>query len=337
MISAPPYLVVGSGSIAKRHISNLRHLFPASQVGCVSSSGRALSVDETGADIIFDTLDSALAKRPAFAIVASPAVFHLSHAAPLIEAGVPVLIEKPLSNSLSEYHKVSALLTAHRDKIAVGYNLRLLESAIWLRRLVETEAVGHIHSVRVEVGQYLPDWRPNTEYRVGVSARADFGGGALLELSHELDYLTWIFGRFETAYCVAESSKTLALDVEDNVTGVLWRRGGPSVSLQMDFLQRAPVRKCTVVGEKATLVWDLLKNSITSSDSTETKVVFADPHYDRNGTYLKELVLFSELASGGGHPAVGVEEAAYVLSLIEALRNSARSGQATRLTQQEIV
>ena len=47
-----------------------------------------------------------------------------------------------------------------------------------------------------EVGQYLPDWRPGTDYKSGVSAQKDLGGGALLELSHELDYLQWFFGNF---------------------------------------------------------------------------------------------------------------------------------------------
>ena len=60
--------------------------------------------------------------------------------------------------------------------------------------LMQNKIVGKILSVRCEVGQFLPSWRPNIDYRESVSARKALGGGALLELSHEIDYLMWIFG-----------------------------------------------------------------------------------------------------------------------------------------------
>src|SRR5690606_29956228 len=106
--------------------------------------------------------------------------------------------EKPLSDSLESFARAGEVLLENSAKIEVAYNLRFMPSAIRLKELLTEQIVGRIHSVSIEVGQYLPDWRPATDYRKNVSACKKLGGGVLLELSHELDYLTWLFGEFDS-------------------------------------------------------------------------------------------------------------------------------------------
>ena len=326
------YLVVGSGSIARRHIANLKTLFCDAEVACVSASGRALSAGETGAHRIFDRLESALDWNPFFAVVASPAPWHVSQAETLLGAGIPVLIEKPLSSSLEQFSKGGEVLLAQRSKVQIGYNLRHLSSAIRFKTLLDGGLPGHIHAVMVDVGQYLPDWRPGTDYRRNVSARRQLGGGALLELSHELDYLVWLFGRFETAYCVAATSGALDLDVEDRVDAILSRRHGPTANLHMDFLQRAACRTCKVVGERGNLVWDLARNRIDmQTSSSESECLFDDPAFDRNQTYLAELSQFARVAAGESEPLVDIEAALYTLRLADALKCSSATGRAVAI------
>ena len=93
-------LVVGSGSIARRHLSNLRALLPDAEVGCVSASGRPLADGETVATTQLQSIAAAVAWAPDLAVVASPAPLHLDHACRLLDASIPVLIEKPLSDRL---------------------------------------------------------------------------------------------------------------------------------------------------------------------------------------------------------------------------------------------
>jgi predicted dehydrogenase len=336
MSAGQRYLVVGSGSIARRHIANLKTLFGSAEVACVSASGRALSSDETGAHRIFDQLESALDWDPHFAVVASPAPWHVSHAVTLVGAGIPVLIEKPLSNSLEQFSKGGNLLLAHKSKVQVGYNLRHLSSAVRFKALLDDGLPGRIHCVIVDVGQYLPDWRPGTDYRCNVSAQRKLGGGVLLELSHELDYLVWLFDRFETAYCVASTSGTLDLDVEDRVDAVLSRRDGLVANLHMDFLQRVACRTCKVVGERGNLVWDLARNRIEmQGSSSASECLFSEPEFDRNRMYLAELEQFSQVAAGESEPLIGVEAALYTLRLVDALKRSSAAGQAVLIGESQ--
>lgn len=323
------YLVVGGGSIAKRHIGNLKKLFSPARVACVSASGRALSSGDVGEGVlILPSIADALAEQPIFAIIASPAPWHIEHSLKLLEAGVPVLIEKPIADSLKRLSAVKDRLIGYSPVVDVAYNLRYMSSAVAFKALIEEGRIGALRSVSIEVGQYLPDWRPATDYRKNVSARRELGGGVLLELSHELDYLGWLFGRFETVYCSARNSGALEIDVEDTVDALLVRRDGLVANVHMDFLQRAPVRTCKVVGQVGTLVWDILNNRVSLySARDEQAVLFDDPLYDRNDMYLDQLRHFASVASGSAQPAVGVEDALATLHLIEAMKRSAAASQ----------
>jgi predicted dehydrogenase len=323
MSSPQNYLVVGSGSIARRHIANIKALFSQARVVCVSSSGRLLSLEETGADIVYQSFEQALSAEPFLAIVASPAPFHVAQAAALLQAGIPVLIEKPLADSLASFADAGDVLHANSVKVEVAYNLRFMPSAIQLKTLLDKRVLGRIHRVTIDVGQYLPDWRPTTDYRENVSARKELGGGVLLELSHELDYLTWLFGTFDSAYCIAANSGALEIDVEDSAYAILSRKDGLVASLHMDFLQRAPVRTCKIVGDSGTLIWNLLLNSIALHTAQDgEKILFSDPDYNRNTMYLDELSRFVRVASGELKPEVDIHQALNTLRLIEALKHS---------------
>lgn len=328
------YLVVGSGSIARRHIANLKVLFAEGKVACVSASGRQLTTAETGAHRVFGSLENAIDWAPRLAVVASPAPWHVSQAAALVSAGVPTLIEKPLSSSLADFAKGGDVLLAHKEKADVAYTLRHLPSATALKALLDSQRIGHVRSVLVDVGQYLPDWRTGSDYRLNVSAQRRLGGGVLLELSHELDYLTWLFGGFDTAYCIASTTGALDIDVEDRVDALLQRSDGLVANLHMDFLQRSACRVCKVIGERGNLVWDLARNRIDLHRSMgRSECLFDGDGFDRNDMYLAQLAQFARVAKGELDPLVGLDSALRTLQLIDALKRSAETGRAVAIEE----
>lgn len=323
-------LVVGSGSIARRHLANLRRLLPDAEVGCVSASGRLLAVGETVASVQLPSLADAVEWAPDLAVVASPTPFHLEHACLLLDVGIPVLIEKPLSDCLDRVHDAAPLLARHRNRIEVAYNLRFLSSARRMKVLIEERYVGRILGLRLEAGQYLPDWRPQADYRRQVSANFSLGGGVLLELSHELDYLTWMFGRFDKVFCIAANSGQLEIDVEDHAD-ILLSRNGLTAQVHLDFLQRRVSRSCKVIGATGTLHWDLVANRIVLDGPSGEEILFSDPRVDRNDMYLEQLRGFIDVAAGLAAPRVTLDDGLAVLDIIEAMRESAATGQQVRL------
>ncbi|QPF72729.1 Gfo/Idh/MocA family oxidoreductase [Roseateles sp. DAIF2] len=323
-------LVVGSGSIARRHLANFRRLLPDADVGCVSASGRPLADGETAATTQLPSLAAAVAWAPDLAVVASPAPLHLDHACVLLDASIPVLIEKPLSDSLDRVRDAAPLLARYRDRIEVAYNLRFLSSARWMKALIEEGRVGRILGLRIEVGQYLPDWRPQADYRRQVSANRSLGGGVLLELSHELDYLTWLFGRFDHVFCIASNSGQLEIDVEDHAD-ILLSRDGLTAQVHLDFLQRRASRDCKVIGATGTLHWDLIANRIVLDGPAGEEVLFSEPAVDRNDMYVEQLRGFIEVAAGRAAPRITLDDGLAVLDMIEAMRQSAAAGRQVSL------
>lgn len=319
-------LVVGSGSIAKRHIKNLRYLFPEIEVVCVSASGRSLEPSEVGATTVRDSIEQAIEARLDLAIVASPASLHLKNAHQLVSANIPVLLEKPLCHDVAELEKYD--LTNSSFKIGVAYNLRYMTSANIVKNTVCERTLGEVLNVNVECGQYLPDWRPETDYRLGVSAQKKLGGGALLELSHELDYLLWIFGEITSVTAKVENTGTLDIDVDDNVNALLKSKTGFLIQLHLDFLQRRPRRMLRVVCEKGNLVWNLLTNTVSIEKEGYTgQVIYSDPAYDRNDMYIQQLKDFVAFANDQSEFRSNIDSAKRVMKLVEAMRRSSELNQ----------
>lgn len=324
-------LVVGSGSIARRHIANFRQLLPHADVGCVSASGRKLSADDTSATILLDSFEEALAWKPNLAVIASPAPLHLDHAAALLETGIAVLIEKPLSDSLARHDTFATRLASWSNRIEIAYNLRYLSSYRHMKKLLSARIIGRIHSIHIDTGQYLPDWRPQSDYRRNVSANQKLGGGVLLELSHEFDYLTHLFGNFDRVFSIIGYSGELDIDVEDSADILLTRADGIVAQLHMDFLQRKATRRCKIIGQFGSLHWDLISNSIILETAATQETLFAEPGLDRNEMYLELLRGFIDLSQGRSAPRIRYEEGLKVLAMIEAVRHSSQTGQPVNL------
>lgn len=319
-------LVVGSGSIAKRHIRNLRYLYPAMEVVCVSSSGRNLDAAEVGASLVLESIDQVLETPLDFAVVASPSPFHLANAHKLATANIPVLVEKPISHDLKELAKYDFSKCA--SKLGVAYNLRYMPAARKVKEIITSSQLGRIYSAYSQCGQYLPDWRPGTDYRKGVSAQRKLGGGALLELSHELDYLLWFFGPIQKVVANVQCTGALDIDVEDNVSGLLLSESNITLQIHLDFLQRHPNRSLSVVAENGTLVWDLIKNKVVIIGTEgNTEDIYCDDLYDRNETYIDQLREFIAFARGEGEFHSSFDSASCVLKVVETMRRSVETNQ----------
>jgi predicted dehydrogenase len=321
------YLVVSLGSIGRRHIANLRLLCPDAQIGVLRTHTPMVAMTKAlpeGVDLQFFKLTEALAFKPDAVIVASPSTTHLQYAKEFIARRIPVLIEKPLSDTTCGLRELLASANEHHVRAAVAYNLRYKPSLQFVRKIILTGGIGEVLSVRSEVGQYLPDWRTGALYQDNVSAKSALGGGALLELSHELDYLYWMFGLPNSVTARGGHLSALELDVED-VVELLLEYEHPSrlVSVHLDFIQRAPHRSCRLIGTQGTLCWDAIKDVVEiyrvqtgEWESTEF------PALGHNQTYLDEIqdFLFSADLSTVKLPDLC---AAYdVVAIVEAAKNS---------------
>jgi len=323
-------LIVGLGSIGKRHLRIARELVPNADIRILRH--RVTSEVPQYSDGCFSSIEEAVAFTPQIAIIANPASFHVPIAQPLAEIGVHLLIEKPLSDSLDG---VAQLIETCRNQDAVlltGYNLRFLPSIQRFRDLLEGCIVGKILSVRCEIGQYLPSWRPGSDYRDGVSARQELGGGVLLELSHEIDYLRWIFGEVTWVKASLSRQSNLEISVEDSAHLVVGF--APSVDnyqligmVNLDFIRHDTTRECVAIGERGSLRWNGLTGevSVYEAGAKGWRMLFNPPQL-HDESYIAEWQNLLACVTEGKKPLISGVDGLKVLQIIEAVRKSAISG-----------
>lgn len=231
-------VIIGLGSIARRHIMNVKILYPNSKIFAVSSSGQIPEIVSEHIDEIGIDIKQAIYFNPDFAIVASPATFHFQHSKQLLAANIPTLIEKPVTADSQEARELITFSNQMKVPVCVGYCLRYLPAANIVKNTIKENQLGYIYNVSTHVGQYLPEWRKDKDYRSSVSSSAKLGGGALLELSHELDYLYWFFGELQYKYAVLRHTKELNLEVEEIADIVLSTSNGTICTVHLNFIQK---------------------------------------------------------------------------------------------------
>ncbi|MBP2605812.1 Gfo/Idh/MocA family protein [Acinetobacter calcoaceticus] len=308
--------VIGLGNIATRHRRNLKLLFPEAKLIAMSASGRVPKEPVGDSDHIAESINEIVQSEVQFAIIASPAPFHAQHAIPLIQAGIPVLIEKPVSVTQADAQALIDAEAKYQTPVAVGYCLRYLPSAQKVRQMLQEGVIGTLYNAFIEIGQYLPDWRPTKDYRETVSAKAELGGGVLLELSHELDYAQWILGSLIPRHVILRASEELGLEVEDNADLLMTTMKGAVVNIHLDFLQRKAHRKCRFIGSEGCIEWDLIQNEVVLITARDKQVIYSVPEWDKNKMYLEMVTDFIRKINGQPNQSITLQEAERTVGLI---------------------
>jgi predicted dehydrogenase len=319
------FLVVGAGPIAERHIGILQHLVPSASF----TVWRNRPV-QCGRFHTVNTLEDALARRPDAAIVASPASHHVAAAMALAEEGIDLFVEKPLSVSLDGVERLIERCEAADVLLQVGYCLRFSAGFAALARIIDEGRLGRLLHVDASVGQYLPDWRPGRDYRLGVSAQAALGGGAALELSHEFDYVRKLLGRPRNVAARALHSGTLDIDVEDGLDAIVEFAGGALASIHVDMLSRHVERRCRIVGVEGTAEWDLRADTLRVFRGAGGWEMVAEGAPIAN-MYQSQMRHFLDCLDNGGVPAVSGRDGADTLALTLAAKRAAAERQTVLL------
>lgn len=328
--------IVGFGSAGRRALNVLEDLRPDTKFLVVTRQ----AIDQPNVTVTH-AVDDVLGFDPDFVVVAGPATLRKNSVEALASARASFFLEKPLAHSLADATTLARIL-GNSPRSQVGYNLRFSPSLSYFRDHVHASTFGQVLSVRAETGQYLPDWRPGSDYRESVSARAELGGGVLRELSHELDYLRWIFGPIESVSGWVGRTSDLDIDVDDTALVTLGFEGSGSPdslligTVALDLVRRDRTRSVTAICEEATLRWDGIAGrvEVLRAGGTEWELLMTDA--GTAATYREQWESFVAANDDQASPAATVEDGVEVLRLVEAIELShSRGGVRVALTDVE--
>ena len=332
----PSILVVGCGSIGTRHIRNLRSLGLESTAVCDSDPEQLSSAVSEFGVAGYDNLEKALdSVSPEVVLVCTPPYLHIRQAMAAVLRGAHIFVEKPLSHSLEGIQELLDESSGRKRIVQVGYNFRFHPGLQKVKSLLEEGAIGRVLWARAECGQYLPDWRPERDYRRSYTGSRSEGGGIILDGSHEIDYMRWLLGEAVQVYCLADTLSDLQVDTEDTASMVLRFASGCLGEIHLDFVQRKRIRSCKIVGTEGTIRWDHLEGSVSISSSEDNDWQRLEIPCDPNEMYLAEMEAFLRCLDGTQPPAVDVDSATRVMEIALAAHRSAASQCAVTLPYRE--
>ena len=259
-------LIIGFGSIGRKHaillksFKNISEIYIMTKQNC-SSFKKITDISEV------------IKINPDYIIICSRTSDHFKHLT-YLEKNINnkiILVEKPLFKNFKNF-KIK------NNKVFIGYNLRYHPVIKYMKNYISNKKV---FSVNVSCCSYLPNWRKNIDYAKSSSAKKIYGGGALLELSHEIDYLQWIFKKI-TKINHVEIGKisNLKIDVEDSVS-IIGKTNLVNFFIDLNFFSLYAQRVIFVYGNDFTLKGDLITNSveIIKKNKKKTKKYKIDKNY----------------------------------------------------------
>lgn len=275
-------LITGLGSIGQRYLRLFAER-PDLEIFALRASRKAARLAENE---IYSWEDAARLK-PWAALITNPTSMHLETALKCANLGAHLFIEKPLDMTLKMLPALEKVIKKKKLSAYVAYNLRFHPGLIDLKKEVRKRG---FWNAQVHYSSWLPEWRPGTDYSRSYSASRKMGGGVLLDLSHEADYISWIFGPIREIIGVAAKVSRLKIDSEDSADMIFRLESGAAIPLHLDFCSYNTERSVKVMTKDCFFHLDLIRNTLTRRDNHSE--VVRNYKIDRDFTYKKQIEYF---------------------------------------------
>lgn len=317
------FLVIGCGSIGKRHLSNLKQLGVTDLAGFDVREDRRREVEERFGVPVFAELASALSQAVRVALVCTPTYLHLHHALMAARANCHLFIEKPIAVVTEGLDELLEEVKRRRLVTFVACNFRFHPGLRHVKALLDKGAIGKVISARAQFGQYLPDWHPWEDYRQGYSAQRLMGGGVILDRIHEFDYVRWLLGEVAEVYAMMGHLSHLEIDCEDTAEILLRFYSGAIGSIHLDYIRRESDCSLEILGEEGNIQWNYKDHSVRWYLETEAKWQSLQfPLYNVDDMYVAELRHFLTCLSGVGQIECSAWGGKKVLQIAQAVKQS---------------
>jgi len=318
-------LIIGFGSIAKRHINNLIH-----NINCeiiVYSRRKNIRFLDHKKINVLNSLEKCLLEKPDVAFITNETAFHIPMAIKMAKSGLDLFIEKPLSNSTNGIKTLQKIVKQKKLVTQMGCNLRFHKCIIKIRQLINQKKIGRVISIQSENGSYLPDWHTHEDYRKGYASDRQLGGGIILTMIHDIDYLYWIFGNPKSIFSVSGKFSDLDISAEDYCSSIIEFKNNITAELHLDFFQRPEFRGCKIKGTKGVIYWNSDKNEIRLFKHRKKiwEVVLALKKFQRNEMYIDEIIHFLKCVKNRKQTINNLDEGIKTMKIALAMKKSSKN------------
>ena len=314
---------VGLGSIASKHLKILEKHFPHIEVFIVTKRNVTSTINKEKKYIIFKNINSLKNKKIDAFFITSPSNEHYKAIKILSKEKNNFFIEKPIFHKIYNTSLTKNLLSKKNNSlIQIGYVFRHDDLIKKFKSLISKKYLGQTLKVDIYCGSDLNQWRPDSKISKSITLDKQRGGGVLLELSHEIDYCLWIFGKTKCLHANLMKSGKFKSNVDDTANIFLTNSKGSSIYIHLNFWQKNPERYCKVYGTNGEIKMDLVNRQI------EVKTKKLSKKYSFKSTlkdaYTNQLKNFFRNIDNNKKSSVSIKEGIDVLLMINQIKSLAK-------------
>lgn len=284
------FLIVGFGSVGRRHAENLKQL----GVSCMIVDPNKVKCAKAISDgyIAFNELNQVDSKYSFDAVlICSPPAFHIEQAAWALEKDKKVFLEKPIGLNFNESKK---LLSYDHSKVFVGYTYHWNPQFLKLKNVLKNNSVGKPYYASFNIGMNLEDWHPWENYRDFFMASDELGGGALLDESHFIELAIDLFGLPEKIFGTQAKISNLKIETDDYIFAQ-FQYSGLLVDIRLDIFKRPHESFIQIHGTNGSISCDFVQktNGLITSKAYGNYSSYSEKFvYERNEVFKNMMITF---------------------------------------------
>ena len=308
-------VVVGCGSIGQRHARLLAGRADVALELCeLEPEHLAKTLETVGPVPTYDSFERALDSRPDAVLIATPIPGHAQQAIGALEAGVHVLCEKPLCDTVANARCILEAVERSDRIFSVGFVLHFHPAMRRVKDLIDAGCLGRVMQVHWHIGAYLTLLSSVSRHQ------AELEGALLLDYAHQPDLLYWWLGEVPTAvYAAGRQGGNLPLQSNPNIMAITLEYEAPLLAtINLNYVQHPSRSSCEIIGDEGWLAVDMEAGRLLIGRRREESVTQEEFSVERDFIYVEEQEAFFAAVAGKRTPESPAVEALVSMQIIEA-------------------
>lgn len=292
-------VVVGAGSIGKRHIRLLRERAGV-QVEVVEPDPNVLASlqSEFGALAVHETFEAMLGTHPEIVWIASPTALHAVQSIAALNSGAHVFCEKPMAYTVEEARNVREVVACSSRIFNVGFYLHFSTGTLLLKEMIERGDLGSLLHIRAHVGSYITLDNSISRYQMR------HVGTLFFDYSHQPDLFYWLTKKMPTALQVyGFCGGAMQLTAEPNVADVICEYGSHLIThVHLNYIQMPERHTYEFIGDEGWAFLDFNEGLLLVGNRRQQTVQTKTFRQDRNNIFRAEHNAFFDAVDGKRPP-----------------------------------